>query len=96
MHNILRNISLLLPENFELVARIKVENIHLYYKLIKASIIGNVHGLNLILEIPLKTAAQIVTMYRTTALPTKIFDDTFAVYKLDSDYFGLANSQRDS
>jgi hypothetical protein len=34
-------------------------------------------------------------MIRMIALPTKIFDDTFVVYKLDSDYFGLANSQRD-
>jgi hypothetical protein len=86
---------LLLPENFELIAGIKVENIHMYYELIKASIIGNAHGLNLILEIPLKTAGRIFTKSRMIALPTKVFNDTFAVYKLDTDYFGLANSQRD-
>jgi hypothetical protein len=34
-------------------------------------------------------------MYRMIALPTKIFNDTFAVYKLDSDFFVLANGQRD-
>jgi hypothetical protein len=64
LHDILSNISLLLPENFELVAGIKVENIHLYYLVIKGSIIGNAHGLNLILEIPLRTAAHIFTTYR--------------------------------
>jgi hypothetical protein len=80
LYNVLRNISLLLPENFELVAGIKIENVHMYYELIKASIIGKAHRLNLILEIPLKTAGQIFTMYRMIALPTKIFNDTFAVY----------------
>jgi hypothetical protein len=63
LHTIFRNISLLLPENFKLVAGIKVDNFHMYYELIKASIIGNAHGPNLILEIPLKTAGQIFTMY---------------------------------
>jgi hypothetical protein len=67
----------------------------MYYELIKASIIGDAHGLKLVMEIPLKTAAQIFTMYRMIALPTKFFNDTFAKYKLDSDFFVLANDQRD-
>jgi hypothetical protein len=85
LHNVLRNISLVLTEKFELVAGIKIENVHMYYELIKASILSNAHGLNLILEISLKTAGQLFTMYRMIVLPTKIFNDTFAVYKLDSD-----------
>jgi hypothetical protein len=67
----------------------------LYYELIKASIIGDAHGLKLVLEIPLKTAGQMFTMYRMIALPTEIFNGTFAKYKLDSDFFVLANAQRD-
>jgi hypothetical protein len=30
LHNVLRNISLLLPEKLELVAGIKIENVHMY------------------------------------------------------------------
>jgi len=30
LYNILRNVSLHLPENFELVAGVKIENINLY------------------------------------------------------------------
>jgi hypothetical protein len=29
------------------------------------------------------------------ALPTKTFEDSFAVYKLHTDYFGLTNGKRD-
>jgi hypothetical protein len=94
LRNVLRNISLLLPEIFELVAGIKVEHVLMYYELIKASIIGNTRGLGLILEIPKKTAGPIFTFYRMIALPIKIFNDIFAVYNFDSDSFMLANYQR--
>jgi hypothetical protein len=66
----------------------------MYYELIKASIIGNAHGLDVILEIPLKTAGQTFSLYRMIALPTEIFNDIFAAYNLDSDSFVLANGQR--
>jgi hypothetical protein len=95
LHDVLKNISLILPENFGLVAGIKIENIHLYYELIKASVIGDAHGLKLVLEIPLKMAGQIFTVYRIVALPTEILNGTFAKYKFDSDFFVLANGQRD-
>jgi hypothetical protein len=95
LHDVLKNISLILPETFEFVAGIKIEYIHLYYELIKVSVIGDAHGLKLVLEIPLKTAGQIFTMYRMIALLTKIFNGTFSKYKLDSDCFVLANGRRD-
>jgi hypothetical protein len=78
-----------------LIAGIKIENIQLYYELIKASIIGDTYGLILVLKIPLKRAGQIFTMYRMVALPTEILNGTFAKYKLDSDFFVLANGQRE-
>ena len=33
LHSSLRNISLCLPENYELIAGTKFDNIHLYYEL---------------------------------------------------------------
>ena len=37
LYSILRNISLCLPENYELIAGTKFDNIHLYYELIKVT-----------------------------------------------------------
>jgi hypothetical protein len=95
LHDILKNGSLQLDPNFELIAGIKIENIHLYYELIKVSVMGNAHNITLILEIPLKSVSQIFTLYRIIALPTTVLDNTFATYRLDYDYFGLSYTQRD-
>jgi len=61
LHNILRNISLRLPENFELVAGVKVENIHLYYELKIVTVLVNTHGIKVLMSIPLKTADSFPT-----------------------------------
>jgi hypothetical protein len=41
LHNILRNMSLLLPEGYELVAGTMAENVHLYYELVEVAVIGD-------------------------------------------------------
>jgi hypothetical protein len=43
LHSILRNISLCLPENYELIAGTKFDNIHLYYELINPSAWGHLN-----------------------------------------------------
>ena len=39
--NILRNVSLHLPEGCELFAGTRAENVHLYYELVKVAVIGD-------------------------------------------------------
>ena len=56
LYNILENISLHLPENCELIAGARIENIHLYYYFITVAAIGDAHHIKIILNIPLKTA----------------------------------------
>ena len=46
------------------------------------------------ISIPLKTAAQIFTLYKAVVLPSRLSHDTFLTYHLDY-YFGLAMDQRD-
>jgi hypothetical protein len=55
LHSILRNISLCLPETYELIAGTKFDDIHAYYKLIKVTSVGTAHGIKLILEVSQKT-----------------------------------------
>ena len=94
LHNILRNVSLHLPEGYELVAGTRAENVHLYYELVKVAIIGNAHGIKVILNVPLKTASRYFVLHKIIALPARISDDKFAQYTLDFLYFGLDNIQR--
>jgi hypothetical protein len=58
LQNILRNVSLHLPEGYELVAGTKMDNIHLYYELPTATLVGNAHDIKIIVNVPLKTASH--------------------------------------
>jgi len=95
LHGILWNVSLNLPENYELIVVTNLEDIHLYYELIKVAIVGNVHGIKLVMSIPLKTADQHFTLYKIVPLPSRIAEEKFVKHSLEYSYFALANSQHD-
>ena len=94
LHSILTNISLNLPDNYELVAGTKFQDIHLYYELVKVALVSNAHGIQLVINVPLKTAAQLFTLYKILVFPSRLYIDTFITYQLDYYYFGLAMDQR--
>ena len=48
----LRNVTLRLPESYELIIGTNIENIHLYYDLTAVSIAANTHYIYLLLHIP--------------------------------------------
>jgi hypothetical protein len=58
LHDILRNISFCLPENNELAAGTRFENIYSFYDLIKVATVGSLHNVKLIMYVPIKTANQ--------------------------------------
>jgi len=53
---IFRNASLQLPVRYELIVVTKTDKTYLYCELVQVSVIGNVHSMKLIVNIPLKTA----------------------------------------
>jgi len=55
LYSILRNISLCLSENYELISGTKFDNIHLHYELINVTVVYTAHSIKLILEVTLKT-----------------------------------------
>jgi len=95
LHNILCNISLFLPENYELAAGTRLENIYSYYDLIKIAVVGSLHNVKLIMYVPNKTANQHFTLYRIIGLPNRIGNDKFVLYQIDFPYFVIGSSQRD-
>ena len=89
LHNILRNVSLNLPANYELIAGNKLESIHLYYELAEVAAVGDVHRIKLIIYITLKTANRHFVLYKTVAVPTRISEDKFVKYVFYYPDFGL-------
>jgi hypothetical protein len=91
----LRNVSLHLPEGYQLIAGTRLENIYLYYDLITVSVIGNVHCVKFILNVPLKTVNRQFNLYKISVLPTKSSEDKFISYSVDFQYFGISTDQHD-
>jgi hypothetical protein len=94
MHNILRNVSFNLPEGYKFLAGTRAENAHLYYDIAQVAVIGDGHCVQLILNVPVKTARRYFVLYKIISLPARISDDNFFQYSLDFTYFGLGNIQR--
>jgi len=60
---ILRNISLELPEDYELILGTRTDKLYLYSEFVQVSVIGDVHNTKLILNVPLKSAISQFTLY---------------------------------
>ena len=90
---VLRNVSLQLPEGYELIVGTKSDKMYLYYELVQVSVIGNVHSMKLIVNVPLKTANSQFTLYKVVALPTRVPKTNFVKYTIDYSYFGLESSR---
>jgi len=93
LQSILRNITLHLPEGYELIAGTRTEDIHQYYKLSKVSIVANSHSLKLVLLTPLKSADHSFTLYKIITLPERISSDKFVQYAVDYPYLAVQVSQ---
>ena len=94
LHDILKNISLHLPDSCEIIMRAKLENIHLYYDTIKTVIIGDSHHIKIVLDVPLKTPNRQVLLYKILALPIQVSNGTFVQYVPEFSYFGIDHIQR--
>jgi hypothetical protein len=78
LQGILRNMSLHLPENYELTVGPKSHSVYDYYKLIKVVLIGDSRSLKLVLNIPIRTAEQQFVLYKLSVLPVQVSADTYA------------------
>ena len=92
--NIFKNISLHLPEGYELITGTKLKDIHLYYDTIQTAIVGDPYHIKIILNVPLKQANRHFILYKILALPIQISNGTFAQYLPEFLHFGTDHIQR--
>lgn len=77
LQNIIRNITLQLPDCYKLRADTRTVHIHQYYQIAKVSIAATSHCIKLIVSIPPKAAYQHFTSYKVIILPERITVDIF-------------------
>ena len=95
LQNILRNVTLQLPDGYKLIPGSKTENIHQYYQIAKVTVAATAHCIKLIISIPLETASQHFILYKITSLPECISFDKFVKHSVEHYYLGIQTSQRD-
>ena len=83
LHNILRNVSLQLPDGYELLLGTRMDNIYSYYNLISVTLVGDIHCVKIILNIPLKTVNRQFVLYQVIVLRTRISGDKFVMYSIE-------------
>jgi len=93
LQSILRNVTLHLPEGYELIAGTRTKDIHQYYKLSKLSIVANFHCIKLIIHITLKFVDHSFMPYKIIILPERISPDKFVKYAIAYPYLAIQVSQ---
>ena len=54
LRELLRNVILTLPEGLELIVGLRPNNMYLYYEVVEAIMLADVHSFKLVLNVPLK------------------------------------------
>jgi hypothetical protein len=89
LYNMLRNVTLILPENQELAMGMKRQNLHLYYDTVKVMMLADTHSLRLVLYFPLKSTNRDFTLYRIVVVPARMFGKRYAQFSLAYNYLAI-------
>src|SRR5215470_16358021 len=84
--SLLKNVTLLLPENLELFAGIKHNNLYMYYQIVETAILADVHSFKIMLKVPLKAMNQEFKLYKMVVYPTRILVNQYARFVLEYQY----------
>ena len=95
LHNILRNVSLNLPDGYELILGTQMYNVYSYYDLISITLVGDIHSVKIILNVPLKTVNRHFVLYKVIVLPKRVYGDKFVTYSFEHSYLGIDDKRHD-
>jgi hypothetical protein len=90
----LKNITMILPEGYEPIAGLSPNKIFLYYEIIQAVILAQVHSFKLALYVSLKTVTRHFDLYEIAVFPTHIFNNTYAKFVVEKEYVAINPLQR--
>ena len=95
LRNTFRNVSLNLPDEYELKLGTQMDNVYSYYDLISITLVGDIHCMKITLNILLKTVNRQFVLYKVIVLATPISGDKFVMYSIEHSYLGIDNKRQD-
>ena len=94
LYYIFTNVTLSLPEGYELLMGAQYSNLPWYYKYAKAALLADLNSFLLVMIFPLIAVNRNYELYKVVAFPSKIWNSTYLRYKFDSEYFAISTLQQ--
>jgi hypothetical protein len=94
LQDILKNVTLSLPEGYELVMGTQYNNMPWYIKQVRAALLAKLHNFLLVMYFPLTVVDRKYELYRAIAFQLRVLNKTYASYKLDAEYLAVSILQQ--
>jgi hypothetical protein len=89
LQRVLKNISLYLPDGYELVVNPGPHELAWYYENVQVAVIANSLGFTLILSIPIKDVYRRYELYYVYNFYSEIPNGTFVKYNIEKEYLAV-------
>jgi hypothetical protein len=94
LRDILVNVSLSLPEGYELAARLPDNDLSSYYMYVSANGLVSPRGFLLVLSIPLKDVTSLFEIFKIFMFPSEVFNGTYVQFQFEEQYLALSIAQQ--
>jgi len=94
LQDILKNVTLSLPEGYELVMGTQFNNMPWYFKHVQAALMADLYNFVLVMYFPLITVDRKYVMFHAIAFPSRILNNTYASCKLDGANIAISTLRR--
>ena len=86
LYDVLKNVTLRLPEGYELVFGAQPGSTPWYVKYVKAAMLADLHSFYVIMYFPLTSFDRTYQLYKAVTFPTYLMNGTYVSYVLDAEY----------
>lgn len=94
LHDVLKNVTLSLPEVYELAMGIRHNNMATYVKHVRAALLADLYNFLIIMYLPLTTVNRKREVFQTITFPSRILNTTYATFQLDGKYLAISILQQ--
>jgi hypothetical protein len=84
LQGITSNITLSLPEAYELAVGNRYDNMIWYYQTTRPALLTDAHGFLILMSLPLKDINRYYELYRVHVLPMHLFNNTDAKFHIET------------
>jgi hypothetical protein len=94
MHDIIKNVTLSLPESYELVMGNQLSQVPLYFAKVNAAMLADLHSFVIVMFFPLSIVNRKFEVYQLFAFESRISNSTFVKLKVDNKYLAVSSEHQ--